>query len=315
MITYKNKEKVIQKLGLKDSEETNSKFLFVMKNLPFLRQTAFSIAEAMIVLLIASLALAASTPLISKSIKGNAFEGLKWVGLEDKINKLENALEESNNINKSNSQTITELKNKINVLEKELDDIDTEDELPNGSVVFFHPSSSGYKKTSSSNPCPSGWSQLPQNYNNRFIRISDGRSGSRGFGSYQEDAFKEHVHITSWGENIEMYNYNYSTGWNSSYPWGYYWPSGVTSISQLKYVGTKAGFDYDNAWSFTSPPALRVSRGNSSNAYTAKILTGTDYNETRPKNVALLACVKGNMPDNYKPVSNTIKNEVTGMNK
>lgn len=224
----------------------------------------FSIAEAMVMLLIVSLALAAWAPLLSRKMKYQT-ENIK--------------------------------------------EIDTKIDVPIGAIMFFHPGVTNYVKTSSSNPCPPGWKQLPVNFNDRFIRITDGRMGSRNFGTYQEDAFKEHSHVVPWGEH---YGFQSRASADEDYPWGYYTEdlNGGTPNTNVG-LSSSRGRDYDNTWMYASPPALRQ-QVSQTNGYIAKFLTGTDYQETRPKNIALLACVKGNMPDNYTPESNFISNEVIG---
>lgn len=129
------------------------------------KKKAFSIAEAMVVLLITSLALAAASPLISKSLKSDGMDNLKWKELEEKINQLENNLTEKN----------TELTEKIEELKEELDAFSA---IPSGSIVYFDLDS-----------CPSGWTALTSKYpkaSNAFIRNTGGSGRTRG--SFQQNA-------------------------------------------------------------------------------------------------------------------------------
>lgn len=156
-------------------------------------KNGFSVAEAMVVLLITSLALAAASPLISRTLKSDGLDMLlqkkneekikeldnKLSNLENKVGVLENNVSEirnqintmnnnissvTNNVN-SLKNNITSMTNSINNvssslsdLEKKLSDLDT---IPSGSIVFFNSSS-----------CPTGWTKVSSTWNGRYPSFS-----------------------------------------------------------------------------------------------------------------------------------------------
>lgn len=123
-----------------------------------LNRKGFSVAEAMIVLLITSLALAAASPLISKMMKSSGSDKVEYNNLEDKIENLEDKLE---------------------ILEDKLAELET---IPSGSVVFFNLAN-----------CPTGWKNATTlGWGGRFFRVAD---SSNPRNVLQEDMIKSHSHL------------------------------------------------------------------------------------------------------------------------
>lgn len=166
-----------------------------------LKIRAFSIAEAMVVLLIASIALAASAPIISRQMKSSSTsspeflkkvikEELKQeilVELENKITSSDNQLKQEiiNNLNDKISNSKTEVKNEI---QREMKD----KLVPSKTVAFFNSTS-----------CPSGWTRVNSSWNGRYIKIS---------GNYNVCKFAENGSGGCDSNGIAKSNISYSTG-------------------------------------------------------------------------------------------------------
>lgn len=246
-------------------------------------KNGFSVAEAMVVLLITSLALAAASPLISRTLKSDGLDMLlqkkneekikdldnKLSNLENKVGVLENNVSEirnqintmnnnissvTNNVN-SLKNNITSMTNSINNvssslsdLEKKLSDLDT---IPSGSVVFFNLSY-----------CPSGWRAVPSTWNNKFFRVQQG--SGRSVGSAQDFAMQD---VTISGQ---------FSGVSVSATAG-----GAFSLGAKSYLGVG-----QNSKTYASNSPLvkfsySLSKGGAKTA-----------SETRPANIALVACIK-----------------------
>ena len=146
----------------------------------FNKKKAFSIAEALITLMIVGVAMGSAAPLISKTMKNSQV---------------------------SNFQ--------LQYLQRQIDDL-RRDVVPIGTVAFFN---SSVTPTSGSNPCPIGWTPLSADYNGRFPRFA-GQYTINGFGSTaattttlsvgatQEDAIRN---ITGDFGNMDRYFGNPST--------------------------------------------------------------------------------------------------------
>lgn len=123
-----------------------------------MKKRGFSVAEAMVVLLITSLALATASPLISKMMKSDGASKIGYNNLEEKIENMENKLE---------------------ILEEQLKDLET---IPSGSVVFFNLAS-----------CPTGWKNVTTlGWGGRFFRVADTNNPRNVL---QEDMIKSHSHL------------------------------------------------------------------------------------------------------------------------
>ena len=110
---------------------------------------AFSVAEAMIALLIGTIVLGFSAPMITKQLKHNNYN----VAQAQIINKRIDKLIESNNA----------LKQEIETLKK------SSGGVPKGTVAFFN---NTVVAESATNPCPKGWSLIDSNWQGRFPRFS-----------------------------------------------------------------------------------------------------------------------------------------------
>lgn len=102
-----------------------------------------------------------------------------------------------------------------------------------------------------------------------FIRgWDDGRGvdSSRPFGSSQSDQIEQHKHVSPWGESSSSTSY---------------FPFGKTDNAGRKGIGTSQ--DSDNFWAHTNDGSDYDGTVNAS---------GVIGNETRPRNIALLACIK-----------------------
>jgi len=127
--------------------------------------TAFSLAEMMIFLLIGSIALGFSAPMISKQIEHNKHTQTRGNILSKETTKVEEEIENIlNYVDKEVWEEIEQLENK-------------KPEIPSGAVMFF-----------AANSCPTGWSLLTSKYPsaaNSFIRDS---GTTRALGSFQSSA-------------------------------------------------------------------------------------------------------------------------------
>ena len=110
---------------------------FVQQGLSLTPAKAFSLAEAMIVLLIGTIALGMSAPMISRQLKNETMNNVQFQVLNRKIERLEQQVRNSG--------------------------------IPKGTVAFFDNS---VVAESVSNPCPAGWEKVQANWNGRFPRFS-----------------------------------------------------------------------------------------------------------------------------------------------
>ncbi len=110
---------------------------------------AFSVAETMIALLIGTLVLGFSAPMITKQLKHNDYSDAQAQIINRRIEKLV----ESNNVLK---QEIEPLKN-------------SSGGVPKGTVAFFN---NTVVVESETNPCPKGWSLIDAGWQGRFPRFA-----------------------------------------------------------------------------------------------------------------------------------------------
>lgn len=123
-----------------------------------IKRKAFSVAEAMIALLIGSLALGMAAPMITKQIKQNNMADVQYRLINNKNNVL--------------IDEIKEIKEKINLIES------SNSAIPSTAVMYFD-----------SITCPDGWEPLSNKYSmasGAFIRNLGEKD--RTLGSYQNGA-------------------------------------------------------------------------------------------------------------------------------
>lgn len=215
------------------------------------KNTAFSIAEALMSLAIVGIALSTAAPLISKTMKHNA-------GTDIALQHLQN----------------------------QIDDI-KDSQVPKGTVAFFHATAIGEY---TGKPCPKGWSAAPTDWDNRFFKAATSTTRNE----LQDQSIQEHWH------NIPALDLSSLTGAN--------W--------QNVGVGKNNAWVYGDAFDTAGLPGLVQERVNDK-AFAGKVFRDTDSfigkskeafpdtteykgeapsvsndNETRPKNVALLVCIK-----------------------
>ena len=99
---------------------------------------AFSIAEAMIVFTIVSVAIASVAPMISKQMKHNDMSNVQMSVV---------------------MRQVEELRREVRALRSELENM--EDAVPSGTVAFFNLAA-----------CPDDWSDISSNWNGRFSRFA-----------------------------------------------------------------------------------------------------------------------------------------------
>ena len=104
----------------------------------------FSVAEALIALLIGSLILGASAPMISKQIKHNSFSDAQMSIVLRQVDALR--------------QEINTLNNELREVRNQLSSINS---VPSGTIAFFEATT-----------CPPGWSRVASKFNGRFPRFA-----------------------------------------------------------------------------------------------------------------------------------------------
>lgn len=145
----------------------------------------FSVAEAMIALLIGSIALGMAAPMITKQIKQNNFSDTQ--------------IRVINARNENMLDIINELIERIEILENQ-----ENSGIPKGTIAFFD---NTVVAESLSNPCPKGWEKIGTEWQGRFPRFSgtytiydwdsttnkhntSGKSKTLAVGSIEEDAIR-----------------------------------------------------------------------------------------------------------------------------
>jgi len=210
---------------------------------------AFSIAEAMITLLVVSIAIAASAPLISRQMKNSNISNTQIRHLQQQIDELRTQIEEG--------------------------------AVPAGTVAFFDLGT-----------CPGGWTALDANYAGRFIRIAGTDTGGTNYAnrSFQNQSIQSHNH----GHNLSIGNVTLNnmqlvlSGGNTRYnlfnPTINYGGGGGPYAPLLTSKNT-----YYGGWQKASE---RVSITGTATGTLSGGISNAGSTETRPKNVAFLACKK-----------------------
>ena len=224
----------------------NQKILKLFNN-----KKAFSVAEAMIALLIGSVALAAAAPMITKQLKTQNFTDTQFRVIMDRLERLE-----------QNSG-----------------------QIPEGTVAFF---SSNVVAQSATNPCPAGWSMAPASWKGRFFKMA---AETSQIGTEQDQSLQEHWHDLPSFSLTGMTGANFSTV-GSHVVWlsaDGYTKQYLDEIAVLNPTSAFAGdvfrakdvFIGEGRWMFETLPNNEK-----------KAPSVSDDDETRPKNVSLLVCIK-----------------------
>ena len=234
-------------------------------------QKAFSVAEAMVALLIGSVALRAAAPMITKQIKHNNLNNAQSQIIMGQINQ-------SNNHINQTFQSINELQEEINELRNKIE----ESSIPAKTIAFFNRTT-----------CPSGWVAVADKNGNAlkgfYPRIASEKD--EDIGSTKEQMVHKHKHVSS---QIEENN-GYLSG-NHRHN-----PSSIKSHIGRS-VGTYRGVAYTGSLTYT---------GDGMNAIDLGILTCPNRDEgnticsasvspnmplvgdeNRPNSIVWLACEK-----------------------
>ena len=221
---------------------------------------AFSVAEAMIALLIGTIVLGFSAPMITKQLKHNDYSDAQAQIVNRRIEKLI----ESNNA----------LKQEIETLKK------SSGGVPKGTVAFFN---NTVVAESATNPCPKGWSLIDSNWQGRFPRFAGkhlileydtagktykdtGVEETLSVGQIQEDAIRN---------VLDNFNLSFRDD-SSSYPTA----TSTSGVFSVETTWSKWGFGGGGGRARNYKLTMNLSKG-----------VPVDV-ENRPKAVALLGCVK-----------------------
>ena len=131
------------------------------------KKTAFSVAEAMMALLIGSVALGAAAPMITKQIKHNNYSKVQTNIISQQLDRV-------------TTQNNTRLEDMETNIEEIIENVENRltNAIPSGAVMYFDLTA-----------CPSGWTPLVNKYpnaSNAFIRNQSG--SGRALGNYQTSA-------------------------------------------------------------------------------------------------------------------------------
>ena len=131
------------------------------------KKTAFSIAEAMMALLIGSVALGAAAPMITKQIKHNNLSNVQTNIISQQLDRV-------------TTQNNTRLENMETNIEEIIENVENRlsNAIPSGAVMYFDLAT-----------CPSGWTPLANKYPNAANAFIRNQTGSgRSIGNYQSSA-------------------------------------------------------------------------------------------------------------------------------
>ena len=202
----------------------------------------FSIAEALVALLIGSLILGMSAPLITKQLKHNNFSDVQVQVLSRKLEQINNQLSIKNN--------------EIEELRQQLNNIDTSS-VPKNAVVFFN------------GACPEeGWEEAPAIWANHFLMIKNSSDTSRDLASVELDSIPNITGTANIGQNSNN-NMRDTVGDENAFYTG-----GVA-----KYDGIISSDSNNQLIHFDA-------------SRSAKVYGRLEHGDLRPKNVALIACIK-----------------------
>lgn len=219
-----------------------------MKKTTCNNKKAFSVAEAMIALLIGSVALAAASPMITKQIKSQNFTDTQFRIIVDRLETLENA-------------------------------------IPKGTVAFF---SNDVTPQSTTNPCPHGWAMAPESWKGRFFRMADENNHRE---TVQEQSIQEHWHDLP---SFSLTGIS-SAQWEPAHSQIVWLSADGYARKNLKYIGTRnpqsafAGDIFREEDEFIGKGQW-IFENQLNNEQPAPSVSNDD--ETRPKNVSLLVCIK-----------------------
>ena len=210
----------------------------------------------MVALAIGGVVLGLSAPLISNNIQGQNFSDAQLKLIMSRLEKLEQS------------------------------------QVPKGTVAFF----SNSVMSQSTNPCPKGWSQAPSDWGGRFFKVAEVSTPADVKGGknqvLQEQSIQEHWH------DLPAFNLTGMTGaefqtagshavWLS--PDDYFGTVHLAKVAQRDPLNAFAGkvFRKSDAFKGKSKDAFPDVAENLMDAPAV-----LNDNETRPKNIALLVCIK-----------------------
>jgi len=131
------------------------------------KRKAFSVAEAMITLLIGSVALGVAAPMITKQIKHNNYSQVQTNIISQQLDR----------VTTQNNKRLEDIETNIEEIIENVENRLT-NAIPSGAVMYFDLTD-----------CPSGWTPLVNKYpnaSNAFIRNQSG--SGRALGNYQSSA-------------------------------------------------------------------------------------------------------------------------------
>ena len=131
------------------------------------KKTAFSVAEAMMALLIGSVALGAAAPMITKQIKHNNYSKVQTNIISQQLDRV-------------TTQNNTRLEDMETNIEEIIENVENRltNAIPSGAVMYFDLAT-----------CPSGWTPLANKYPNAANAFIRNQTGSgRSIGNYQSSA-------------------------------------------------------------------------------------------------------------------------------
>jgi len=230
---------------------------FLSETVSLKKQTAFSVAEAMIALLIGTIILGFSAPMITKQLKHNNLSDIQ----ADVFNR-----------------RLTLLQNEIRTLRNEIENIDTG--IPSGTIAFFNLAT-----------CPDDWSPVIDNAGNTlngfYPRIA--LENDPEIGTTKEQMVHKHKHVSSQIEenNAHLYRNHRFTPAGTDAAIG----ANVGTYRGVAYTGrityTNDGMNGMDLNRLTCP---NRDEGNTICAGTISPEMALVGNENRPNSIVWLAC-------------------------